>query len=631
MRSLIIAFLFLISWAYAQSPFGQIEKFVSGSKIIYQFDGSNCPVGDISPDLEIIFKSYDCVDFKGQRWIRPLEAGTFIYRSEKFPEEFSIEFDYYSFKEGNPYVRFALYSPSQEGKIKNKELYVYDAGILLGVMGSYTEVSFGFTDKPEKHHKIYSMFKRSVKADQIHKIQISVKNGRVTVFIDGKRAAKKPVNFQVKPAGFGIYFYKTFATSAPFEENPALIGNIKIAAYTGEEESQKIIEKSKESVVNKTPTLPQPRERTVEKPKVVSNSVNTQAKERPVRSVRCIRSTGVGEAAVIRDYSSAKMEAFARAKWDAVEKALGTDIQVKSVLENFKMLDEVILKDVKGFIKDVKIVDEKNFGDAVQITIEGCVYPREAEKALSLLSRSTAFNVLLVVQKDGNIELDEMNPVTTNLINIFNEQGFEVYDFAGNPDIDPYKVERAISQKRFITLRSIFSRNLAGATIIGKIKFIPKTKGGQSIGYGIKSPFNVILAQAQYYLLIKDKGKIRILASGSVKAKGTAPNVEEAENKAMESLSEVLADDILKKIDKYLASRKKVVTLQVEGVRSISENFEIKSEIQKLPWVKSIKDVGTGKFKVEYLENPVYLANAMESILGYEVRYFSPTKIVIKK
>jgi len=141
-------------------------------------------------------------------------------------------------------------------------------------------------------------------------------------------------------------------------------------------------------------------------------------------------------------------------------------------------------------------------------------------------------------------------------------------------------------------LRSIFSRNLAGATIIGKIKFIPKTKGGQSIGYGIKSPFNVVLAQAQYYLLIKDKGKMRILASGSVKAKGTAPNVEEAENKAMESLSEVLADDILKKIDKYLASRKKVVTLQVEGVRSISENFEIKSEIQKLPWVKSIKDVG---------------------------------------
>ncbi len=619
MRGLLGVFLFILSWAYAQSPFGISESFIPGSKVIYQFDGSNCPVGDVSPDFEIIFKSYDCVDFKGVRWIRPLEAGTFLYRSQEFPEEFSVEFDFYAFKEGKPYVKFALYSPSQEKKIKKKELYTYDAGILLGILGSFNEVDFGFSDSPEEHHKIYSMFKRSVKEGEIHRVQVSVRNNRITVFIDGKRAAKKPVKFQVNPAGFGLFFYKMFGTNVPYEENPALISNIRISAYTGEEGrstvSQKVVEK---------PSLEKKQEVRREKAARVQ-------KEKNVGSIRCIKSRGVGEAAVLRDYSSAKMEAFARAKWDAVEKALGTNIQVKSVLENFKMLDEVILKDVRGFIRDVKILDEKNFGDAVQITVEGCVYPEEAERALSLLSRNTAFNVVLVVQRDRTVELDEMNPVTTNLINILNEQGFEVYDFAGDPNIDPYKVEKAISQKRFITLRSIFSKNLAGATIIGKIRFIPKTRGGQDIGYGIKSAFNVVLAQAQYYLLVKDNGRIRILASGSVKAKGTAPNIEEAENRAMESLSEILADDILKKIDKYLASKRKVVTVQFEGVKSISENFEIKSEIQKLPWVKSVQDIGKGKFKVEYLENPVYLANALESILGYTVGYFSPTKITVRK
>ncbi|WP_457622362.1 hypothetical protein [Persephonella sp.] len=622
MRGLFGLFLLIISWAYAQSPFGVSESFVPGSKVIYQFDGSNCPVGDVSPDFEIIFKSYDCVDYKGVRWIRPLEAGTFLYKSEKFPDEFSIEFDYYAFKEGKPYVKFALYSPSQEEKIKKRELYTYDAGILLGVLGSIDEVNFGFSETPVEHHKIYGMFKRSVKEGQIHRVQISVKDGRVTVFIDGKRAAKKPVKFQVKPAGFGIFFYKMFSTDVPFEENPALIGNIKISAYTGEERKPAVTQEKKAE----KPVIEEKREvqRTVKEPV-------KKVERKPSKPVRCIKSIGVGEAAVIRDYSSAKMEAFARAKWDAIEKALGTDIQVKSVLENFKMLDEVILKDVKGFIRDVKIIDEKNFGDAVQITIEGCVYPREAEKALSLLSRNTAFNVLLIVQKDRSVELDEMNPVTTNLINILNEQGFEVYDFAGDPNIDPYKIEKAISQKRFITLRNLFSRNLAGATIIGKIKFIPKTRGGQDIGYGIKSAFNVVLAQAQYYLLVKDKGKVRILASGSVKAKGTAPNIEEAENRAMESLSQVLADDILKKIDRYLASKRKVVTVQFEGIKSVSENFEIKSELQKLPWVKSVEDIGKGKFRVEYLENPVYLANALESILGYTVGYFSPTRIVVRK
>jgi len=347
-------------------------------------------------------------------------------------------------------------------------------------------------------------------------------------------------------------------------------------------------------------------------------------------NAKCIISTGVGEASIIRDYASAKMEAFARAKWDALEKALGTQIDVKSVMENFKLLDEVIIKDVKGFIKDVKIIKEENFGDYVRITIKGCVYPQKAEKALSILTKNTAFNVILLVQDGNKIELDEMNPITTEIINIFNEQGFEVYDFASQLDINPHKLERIISQKRFISLRNILSRSLAGATIIGKVKFIHRAKASQDIGYGVSSPFNIVLAQAQYYFLIKDKGRIRILASGTVSAKGMALNDEDAKNKAMISLAPKLADDIMKKIDKYLASKRKVIILNVKGVRSVSQNFDIKSEIQKLPWVKSIKDIGIGKFKIEYLENPVYLVNALESILGYEVEDFSLTKIIVK-
>jgi len=636
MRYLIIFLMLIYSSAFSQSPFGQIDRFIPGSKIIYEFDGTNCPVGDVSPDFEIIFKSYDCVDYKGVRWIRPLEPGTFLYRSEKLPDDFSIEFDYYAFKEGRPYVKFALYSPSQEEKIKNKESHAYDGGMLLGVLGSIDEVKFGFSETPAGHYKIYEMFRRLVNEGKVHKIQISVKDGRITVFIDGKRAVKKPVRFQVKPSGFGIFFAKTFSTDAPYEENPALIGNIKISAYTGQEGSSKAYEENKS--VKGVSERAEERKSVEKSPPPTQKKVEKQGRQtaqvveyKKSKNIKCIKSTGTGEAAIIKDYSSAKMEAFARAKWDAIEKALGTDIQVKSVVENFKLLDEVILKDIKGFIKDVKVLDEKNFGDAVQITISGCVYPREAEKALSLLSKNTAFNILFIVEKNGSVESDEMNPVSANLINILNEQGFEVYDFAGDPNIDPYKVEKAISQKRFITLRNIFSQNLAGATIIGKIRFIPKTKGGQDIGYGIKSGFNVVLAQAQYYLLTKDKGRVRILASGSVKAKGTAPNVEDAENKAMEALSEVLADDILKKIDKYLASKRKVITVQIEGVQSVSDNFEIKSELQKLPWVRSVEDIGIGKFKVVYLENPAYLANAVESILGYKIEYFSPTKIILSK
>ncbi|RMA92536.1 hypothetical protein [Hydrogenothermus marinus] len=355
---------------------------------------------------------------------------------------------------------------------------------------------------------------------------------------------------------------------------------------------------------------------------LISNSIYA-------KHIKCKWQEGIGEASIIKDYSSAKMEACARAKWDALEKALGTQINVKSVIENFKLLDEVITKDVKGFITDVKIIKEENLGDAVRVTIKGCVYPQKAEKALSLISRNTMFNVIFIVQDRNNIELDDMNPVNVELINTLTQQGFEVYDFASDPDINPYEIENIISQRRFISLRRLLTRSLAKITIIGKIRFIYRTKAGQNIGYELYSPFNIILAQAQYYLLMKDKGRIRILSSGNVSAKGISSIDEYAKNKALESLAPKLADDILNKIQRYMISKRKFIIVYVKDIKSVSKNFEIKSNLQKLPWVKSVEDLGIGKFRVEYLENPIYLANALESIYGYKILTFSPTRIII--
>ena len=619
---LLIGLVFNI--AFAQSPFGNVAPFVPGDKVLYHFDGSNCPVGDVSPDFKIIFKSYDCVDYKGKRWIRPLEKGTFLYRPLKFPENFSIEFTYIAFKEGGPFVRFGIYSKNIEPKILKENSYIYDRGLLLAVEGYYDRIKFGVSSNSKDAGSLFSNgFNRNVGKGQIHTIQISYRNGRVKFYIDGKRKIIKPLKFQNNVGGFGLFFWQYFATSTSISESPALITDIKISEYTGKQTFKPKLQENQNKEQKITPPVESKRLE-VKVPSVSHKTITAKQQH-----VRCIPSTGTGEAAITTDYASAKMEAFARAKWDALEKALGTQVSVKSIVENFKLLDEVITKDIKGFIDNVKIVDEKNYGDSVAITIKGCVYPEKAEEALSLISKNTAFNVLLITQDRNMITLDEMNPVTTELINILNEQGFEVYDFASQPGIDPYSIEKAIAYRRFITLRHLLSKSLAGATIVGKIVFIYQTKSGQNIGYGISSPFNVVHAQAQYYLLVRDKGRIRILASGSVSAKGTGMNDDFAKNKAMKLLAPKLADDILLKIDKYLKSKRKTITVEVEGINSVSQNFDFKSNIQKLAWVKSVKDVGIGRFKVEYLENPIYLANALESILHYKVEEFTPIKIKV--
>ncbi len=350
--------------------------------------------------------------------------------------------------------------------------------------------------------------------------------------------------------------------------------------------------------------------------------------ETPRRKVKCIPSTGIGEATVINgDRASARVEALARAKWDAIEKALGITTSVKTVVHNFQLLDEVIRNRVGGFIKDVKIVDEENYEDMVRVEIKGCVYPEEAEKALSLISSDTTFTVILLTKKPSHVELDEMNPVTVELVNILNQQGFKVYDFAGNPNIDPYYVERVVAQRRFILLRSYMSKVLSGAMIVGKVDVIPTTRSGEDIGYGLRSAFDVATARLTYYLLTRDEGGLRILASGSVSAIGRAPSMEDAGYKAMEALAKNLGADIMNKLENYRASKRKVVTVIVKGVRSTRDNFAIKERLQRVPWVESVEDLGLGKFKVVYLDKTVYLANAIERTPNLKLLRFSTTEV----
>ena len=348
-------------------------------------------------------------------------------------------------------------------------------------------------------------------------------------------------------------------------------------------------------------------------------------------SPRCIESVGEGEASVLGgDRAGAKTEATARAKWDAIEKALGVTTSVKTVLQNFTLLDEVIKNEVGGFIKDVQILDVEEFEDMVRVRVKGCVYPKEAEKALSLISSDTSFSVMIVIRNPRTATFDEMNPVTTELVNILNQQGFKVYDLAGNPNINPFEIEEIINRRRFIALRSYMAKALSGALIVGIVELVPSTTAGQDIGYGISSPFNVVTARLNYYLLTRDQEGLRILASGSISAQGRAFNQRDAEYRAMEALARRVGGDIMAKLDRYRASKTKLVRVNVQGVRSTRVNFRIKEKLQRVPWVESVDDAGLGKFRVKYLENTVYLANAIERIPELRLIDFTATEIMAR-
>ncbi len=595
------------------SSLGSLNTFNAGDKVILKVNSSNCPPGGVTQELSIVRGGYECLDYKGKRWIRPFDAGLSLFRDITPESNFSLEFEFLTFKEGCPYVNVLLLS--EKGVVAAKKGdYRFGGEAFVSLRGSCNSFRAVINSKPT-NYEVFE-YERKIKGEEIHKVALSVRNGMASVYLDGKKIAAEPFKPVESIKGVGIFFYKIFSTDKAYGDYPALISNLKLSLYTGKKQIQQ------ESLPSPATTALPPPSRSL--PKRVASATPS----RQTGNVKCINSVGIGEASVIKgDRASAKVEAIAKAKWDAIEKALGVTTSVKTIVQNFKLLDEVIKNEVGGFIKDVKVIKEENFEDMVRVQIKGCVYPKEAEKALSLVSRDTAFSVIVITKRPGIVELDEMNPVTTELINILNQQGFKVYDFAGNPNVNPYDIEKIIAQRRFIALRAYMSRVLSGAIVVGKVELIPSTRTGQDIGYGIRATFNVVTARLNYFLLTHDRGGLRIIASGSLSAMGRAPHIEDANFKAMEALAQKLGSDMLGKIERYMASKRKYVTVVVKGIKSTTQNFAIKEKLQRIPWVQSVEDMGLGKFRVNYLENTVYLANAIERIPELQLIEFSATEV----
>ncbi len=616
---LLIALGFPILWG---SPFGTSSRFEPGDKVIFSFTKDSCPVGGAFEEFKVTSGSYECVDYKGKRWIRPFDAGLLLYKELNLKDNFSVEFNFLAFKEGCPYVAVNLFSEEGLKRAKAKNRNGVLANSYITMIGTCESLEAGIDTKPKDFNALRE-YSRKAPAQQVHKVALSVKNGRASLFLNGTKIAMETFRPQKPIRGISLYFYRRYATNAPYADNPALVSDLKIALYTGKKKAPPPLSKTSPPPQRPKTVVPPPRRPEPQPPQ------RTVARTTPEPAgARCIPSTGVGEASVIGgDRASAKAEAYARAKWDAIEKALGVTTSVKTILHNFQLLDEVIKNQVGGFIKDVRILSEENFADMVRIKIKGCVYPTQAEKALSLISSDTMFSVLVVVKNPHSVELDEMNPVTTELVNILNQQGFKVYDFTANPNVDPFVIEKIIAQRRFILLRAYMARVLSGAMVVGKVELVPSTRQGQDIGYGISSPFNVVTARLTYYLLTRDNRGMRIVASGSLSAVGRALNETDAGYKAMEALAKKLGADIMGKIDRYRAMKKKVVTVIVKGVRSTTQNFSIKEKLQRVPWVESVEDIGLGQFRVVYLDNTVYLANAIERIPELKLIRFNATEV----
>ncbi|MDW7973140.1 MAG: hypothetical protein RMI01_08070 [Thermodesulfovibrio sp.] len=369
--------------------------------------------------------------------------------------------------------------------------------------------------------------------------------------------------------------------------------------------------------------------------------------------IQCIDSEG--QAAILNnDIPAAKAEAISRAKWDAIEKVAGVKVKAQTVVQNFTLVDDAVIKHTRGVISNYKLRKEWKEGDIYKVIMNVCVESTKADDAVSKLALNNSVAVFIPARKPKILkereeilrephskseyhylktkdEYEETNILSETIIGSLTERGVTVVDVIPTNIADASMIENAMKTGNYMSLRSIMYKTLSNLLVIGKVDYTISTRKGQDIGYGLTMPVNNVTTRLTYRVVAKEKDSDRVIivAAGTEEAKGMALNLEDATAQSMKNLAEKFVPVLFEKINKYIQGFTKRVTIKVTNVDNISRNFEIKEILQNIAWVTEVEEKGLGEFFVGYPENTVYLANSLNQ-KGFEIINFSKYEITLK-
>ncbi len=351
--------------------------------------------------------------------------------------------------------------------------------------------------------------------------------------------------------------------------------------------------------------------------------------------LKCIDAEG--EAAIMNnDRPAAKLEAVARAKWQAIEQTLGVDVKAGSFVANFALVEDVMKTQVGGSVKKYKLLREEEKNDVLTVKINACVEPKKAQEAIaSELALNNGIAVFIPARNPraatGADVYEETNILSETLIGRLAEQSYKVVDVAPTHALDAAEIEKAVRSGSTLAVRSMLYKFLANIAIIGRTDYTISTKKGEDIGYGLSMPFNNVTVRLNYRLVARNNktGNMEILAAGTEQGKGIRNNVEDAAAEALKDVAEKISPKILDKVAQYVRGSVKRIRVQFAGVKDIETNMEIKGILQHIVWVADVEEQSLGEFVVTYPENSVYLANSIKQKGNYTITNFTPYSLKI--
>ena len=345
----------------------------------------------------------------------------------------------------------------------------------------------------------------------------------------------------------------------------------------------------------------------------------------------------------------ARDAAIQDAQTRAVEQAIGTLIDSQTQVENYQVISDKILSQIKGYIKKYNIVRENKEDNLLRVTITAEVSLGQLSDDLSaigmLLGQMHKPRTMILVAEQNigqewhawwwwspgtvHASQSDMGIIDNTLMDKFNEKGFEMIDQqAASQDI---KVTQAYNVQDLSVQQVKTLGNQAHAEVVITGKGVAKLYG--NVGGGLKS----VQADLSLRAVRTDTGQV--LATATTHAAAVHISEITAGNDALKKAATEAADQLTTKILAQYSKEaggtrsinitvnglnktqfvkfKDVLRNQVRGIKAVNErsfqngvakmSVDSKSSAQIVSDELSLKDFGT--FSVEVVSST---ANSLE-------------------
>lgn len=359
---------------------------------------------------------------------------------------------------------------------------------------------------------------------------------------------------------------------------------------------------------------------------------SVQAQEGPTVTV-----TSRGEAAIIGgDVPAARDEALVDAQRNALEQVLGVKIRSETAVQDFTLADDTVLSMISGYIKNTKILSEKQEQDNLVVEVQCDVVQQMSEEEAAKLMRNFSCVMGFTTEIDGGkVDDDRLaNQFGADLV----KAGFDVRDASQLASLKGFEEHflSAVERQDAPAARWIGRQLLSNVVIVGQAKLKQADKKEITSYTGVIGVY-AYDCWANARAIETESGQIIAqYASGIKGIKGISDTPQKAVTEASLSTQKKLSDDLITQLVVYKGRKSRPITVEVLGVPTLQDFANVRELLSNIRFRDSeVVDLGfeegkTSTFRFDYSENINLIALKLNRLPGLSVIERTANKVVCR-